>query len=195
MSGSFEEIARDAERRISEQDYEGAWWALEKIQADCQDEPEFWSLLGRAYLCGDRPYDAEEPLARAQALAPTFDNQFNLAECAFVRGDYPLAAGEFRKALGLAPDNPDYRGITAFKVIVSEELSGESGKPAGNLEAELIPAGRLYLEIFRRLMASESASALTFLGLPEATDAGCAPYLDTLLTADLISIQKPESGG
>lgn len=195
MNGSCEEIARDAERRIREEDYEGAGWALESIRADWQDEPEFWSLLGRAYLCGDRPYDAEEPLARAQALAPTFENQFNLAECTFVRGDYPLAAGEFRKALGLAPENPENRGIAAFKVIVSEELSGESGKPAGHLETELIPAGRLYLEIFRRLMASESESALAFLKLPEAMDAVCAPYLDTLLTADLISIRKPESGG
>ena len=192
MSRAFEEIARDAERRIKEQDFEGAWWALEKIRTDWQDEPEYWSLLGRAYLCGERPYDAEEPLARAQALAPSFDNQFNLAECAFVRGDYGLAAGEFRKALGLAPARPDYRSIAAFKVILSDVLSGDVGKPSDDLEAELIPAGRLYLEIFRRLMASDSAGAMAFLKLPQAMEGECAPYLDTLLTAELIEIRKPD---
>lgn len=85
-----------------------------------------------------------------------------------------------------------FRGIAAYKAIISESLSGHD-YPVNALETELIPEGMLYLEIFRRLQASDTAGALALLELPAARSAQCAPYLDSLITADLISVKSPES--
>lgn len=191
MAEPFEKIAEEATRQIDQRNYDSAIQILKKAWADWQHEAEYWTLLGQAYLSGGRVPEAEEAYARSHTISPGFGSQFNLAECAFVRGDHLLATGGFRKALGLMPEDPSYRSIAAFKVIVSEALCGEAEQAAGELEPELTPAGRLYLEIFKRLIASESASALALLKLPEAMDGECAPYLDTLLTAELISIQPP----
>lgn len=192
MNADFEKIAREVTERIHAGHPQSAITMLEEIRADWQEHAEYWANLGQAYLAAGRTFDAQEALALANQHAPTFASLFNLAESAFIRGDYLLAAQGFRDASGTNPENPAFRGIAAFKVILSESLSGND-IPTDDLEAALVPEGKLYLEIFRRLQNSDSTGALAFLELPAARSPNCAPYLDSLITAHLISVESPES--
>jgi len=110
---TIEELTKFINHEIASKNYGGAISKLEELKNQWENDAAFLELLGASYLAGDQVEQAETVLMQAQEISPKFETQFNLGECAFIRGDYALAINEFKIAHTLI-SNESYRRIVGF---------------------------------------------------------------------------------
>ena len=117
---------------------------------------------------------------------PSFEIQFNLAECAFVRGDYQLAKERFKNAVEISSSNPTYHSIAAFKVIVSAGLNDEAEMVSEFYSKNLTSTGRHYLEIVRSVWDRDISRVTELLKSPKNNSSDSSSYIDTLRTSGIL---------
>ncbi|MGJ8655157.1 MAG: tetratricopeptide repeat protein [Akkermansiaceae bacterium] len=187
---TYESLTKEVHLAMQSRNYPEAVRVLESGRDRWGDSVEFIELLGQAYLANDEVEKAEATLLEAYEMKPSFLTMINLAECAFVRGDYLLAVEGFRTAYSAIPDNWGYGELVAFKVVVSSLLSGEDISGCEGFVADCGVMGKDFIEIVRAILAEESVRAMELLEKSETESMDAAPYIDALLTADLIQANE-----
>ncbi|SHI54667.1 Tetratricopeptide repeat-containing protein [Rubritalea squalenifaciens DSM 18772] len=181
---TWETLYQEAKREFEAQNYRNAVSLLEEGLDLASDSLNYLQLLGGAYQANGQVMEAEQVFLQIHDIEPSFGSQFNLAECAFVRGDYALAQEEFKRALSMAPAEPIHRSIAAFKVIVS---AGLAGSPIPDCyDQEFTDTGSHYNQLVHSIWDNDLERAHELIESPQTNSSDAGPYIDTLRTSGMI---------
>jgi tetratricopeptide (TPR) repeat protein len=99
---------------------------LEGYDSGRKEFPEYWNILGSAYLAVRKIDNAETCFRKAIDLNGGINSHFNLGEALFLKCDFDGSRNEFTHVFNSADASEDLRSISFFKMYLIQLLDHDN---------------------------------------------------------------------